>query len=88
MADIDVTAKDKERQGSKVVEDVSIGVVVPDFTLSCADGKEHKLSDFRGSKVLLCFYRYSYCPMCAYTVGNLIGQHKKLAWAAKLKASL
>ena len=58
-----MAANDEEKQDSEAVEDVSIGVVVPDFTLSCADGKEHKLSDFRGSKVLLCFYRYSYCPM-------------------------
>ena len=66
---------------------VDIGYKVPDFKLSDMDGKEHKLSDFRGSKVLLCFYEYTQCPRCAYAVGNLVGNYKKLAWATKLKVS-
>ena len=80
-----MAANDEEKQDSEAVEDVSIGVVMPDFSLTCLDGKEHKLSDFRGSKVLLCFYRMAYCPNCAYSVGKLMGRYKKLAWAAKLK---
>jgi peroxiredoxin len=59
--------------------------VVPDFTLSCDQGKIYRLSDFRGTKVLLCFYDYAHCPQCAYSVGNLMGHQKKLAWASKLK---
>ena len=64
---------------------VQIGKSVPDFTLASADGKEHSLSEFRGSKVLLTFHRFSYCPFCAYSVHKLIGNYKKLAWASKLK---
>jgi len=64
---------------------LKIGEVVPDFTLNSDVGKEHRLSDFRGTKILLCFYDYSHCPKCAYSVGNLMGHLRKLAWASKLK---
>lgn len=64
---------------------LKIGDVVPDFALHCDQGKIHHLSDFRGTKVLLCFYDYAHCPKCAYSVGNLMGHQKKLAWASKLK---
>lgn len=67
------------------LNDVKVGTAVPDFILSCVDGQEHKLSDFRGTKVMLCFYRFSHCPMCAYTISKLVGNYKLLAWASKLK---
>lgn len=57
---------------------------MPDFMLTCVDGRTHKLSDYRGMKVMVCFYRYSYCPACAYTISKLMGHYKKLAWASKL----
>jgi len=57
---------------------------VPDFLLTCIDGRQHRLSDFRGKKVMVCFYRYSNCPACAYTISKLIGRYKTLAWASKL----
>ena len=66
-------------------QQLKIGEVSPDFTLSCDQGKVYRLSDFRGTKVLLCFYDYAHCPKCAYSVGNLMGHQKKLAWASKLK---
>jgi peroxiredoxin Q/BCP len=62
-----------------------IGDTVPDFKLSSNEGKEHRLSDYRGTKILLCFYDYAHCPQCAYSVGKLMGHQKKLAWASKLK---
>ena len=62
-----------------------IGDTVPDFKLSSNEGKEHRLSDYRGAKILLCFYDYAHCPKCAYSVGKLMGHQKKLAWASKLK---
>ena len=70
--------KDKE-------DELKIGDTVPDFTLNSDEGKEYRLSDFRGTNMLLCFYDYSHCPMCAYSVSNLMGHQKKLAWASKLK---
>ena len=62
-----------------------IGDTVPDFTLMSDQDELHQLSDYRGTKILLCFYDYAHCPKCAYSVGNLIGHQKKLAWASKLK---
>lgn len=64
---------------------LKIGNVVPDFTLTCVDGEEHNLSDFRGTKVMLCFYRFSFCPICSYSISKLMGNYKKLAWASRLK---
>lgn len=39
------------------------GVEAPDFTLGDLDGKEVKLSDFRGKSVVLVFWA-SWCPDC------------------------
>jgi len=64
--------------------EVKIGSTVPDFLLTCVDGRQHRLSDFRGKKVMVCFYRYSNCPACAYTISKLVGRYKTLAWASKL----
>lgn len=61
------------------------GNIAPDFCLPCAEGTPRKLSDFRGTKVMLCFYRYTQCPFTACAMKKLMGAHKKLAWAAKLK---
>jgi peroxiredoxin len=77
--------KDEKDEGSMTPGDIKIGSVIPEFTLICVDGQEHKLSDFRGSKVMLCFYSFATCPLCAYSISNLIGNYKKLAWASKLK---
>lgn len=67
---------------------VEIGSKVPDFKLLDADGYEHMLSHYQGSKVMLCFYRYGYCPIAAMSFGRLMGAHKKLAWASKLKVNV
>ena len=36
----------------------------PDFTLPDQDGKERKLSEFRGKSVLLAFYPFDFSPVC------------------------
>ena len=64
---------------------LKIGDTAPDFTLQSNEGTTHHLSDYRGTKILLAFYDYAHCPKCAYSVGNLMGHQKKLAWASKLK---
>ena len=41
-----------------------IGELAPDFTLMGSDNKEHKLSDYRGKKVILYFYPKDNTPGC------------------------
>ena len=43
---------------------MEIGNLAPDFTLMGSDGKEHKLSDYRGKKVVLYFYPKDNTPGC------------------------
>lgn len=43
---------------------LTIGNLAPDFTLMGSDNKEHKLSDFRGKKVILYFYPKDNTPGC------------------------
>ena len=38
---------------------VAVGDVAPDFQLEDHEGTKHKLSSFRGRRVLLSFYRYA-----------------------------
>ena len=54
------------------------GDVAPNFQLQASDGSTMQLSDFRGKKVMVCFYRHPFCPICAYTVNNLIGHYTKV----------
>ena len=43
---------------------MEIGNLAPDFTLMGSDGKEHKLSDYRGKKVISYFYPKDNTPGC------------------------
>ena len=43
---------------------MEIGNLAPDFTLMGSDGKVHKLSDYRGKKVILYFYPKDNTPGC------------------------
>lgn len=40
------------------------GSMAPDFTLPGSDGKEHRLKDYRGKKVILYFYPKDNTPGC------------------------
>lgn len=43
---------------------MEIGNLAPDFALMGSDGKEHKLRDYRGKKVILYFYPKDNTPGC------------------------
>ncbi|MCE5344481.1 MAG: peroxiredoxin [Eubacteriales bacterium] len=43
---------------------LSVGQTAPDFTLKDQAGKEHRLSDFQGRKVVLYFYPRDNTPGC------------------------
>jgi len=46
----------KSKEPEKLVE---IGDKAPDFTAVDIDGAKHKLSDYRGRRVLLSFFRFA-----------------------------
>ena len=43
---------------------VAVGLKAPDFGSLDADGREFRLSGFEGSRVLLKFFRGTWCPYC------------------------
>lgn len=43
---------------------IEINCAVPDFTLMGSDNQEHKLSQYRGKKVILYFYPRDNTPGC------------------------
>ena len=43
---------------------LEVGKLAPDFTLMGSDGNEHKLSDYKGKKVILYFYPKDNTPGC------------------------
>lgn len=50
---------------------VAVGALAPDFSAVDADGHEFRLSDLRGSPVLLKFYRGYWCPYCVAELSQL-----------------
>ena len=46
-----------------------IGQEAPDFTLPDQDGKERRLSDFRGKNVIIAFYPFDFSPVCTVEFG-------------------
>ena len=63
---------------------VQIGQEAPDFTLKDQEGKEHKLSDYRG-KVVVLEWTNPTCPFVEYpyqrdTMTTLASEHSKVVW--------
>lgn len=50
------------------------GETAPDFSAKTIDGTELSLSEFRGRKVWLTFFRYAACPLCSYRIHELLTQ--------------
>ncbi|MEQ8199445.1 MAG: thioredoxin-dependent thiol peroxidase [Clostridiaceae bacterium] len=44
---------------------INIGAPAPDFTLNGSDGKTHRLSDYKGKKIVLYFYPKDNTPGCS-----------------------
>ncbi len=54
------------------------GSTAIDFTATDIYGKEVKLADFKGKKIILGFYRNVYCPFCNRRVHQIMGTNLKL----------
>jgi peroxiredoxin Q/BCP len=55
---------------------IQVGKKAPDFTLLDQDGTEHKLSQYKGSKVLLYFYPKDDTPGCTTEACNFRDGYK------------
>lgn len=47
-----------------MTEELELGHIAPDFTLTDATGAERTLSDYRGGKVIVYFYPAAFTPGC------------------------
>ena len=56
---------------------INVGKKAPDFTLLDQDGTEHKLSQYKGSKVLLYFYPKDDTPGCTTEACNFRDGYKE-----------
>lgn len=54
------------------------GDKAPDFTAVDQDGKTHRLSDYKGSKLVVFFYPKANTPTCTVEACNLSDNHAKL----------
>jgi peroxiredoxin len=54
------------------------GTTAPNFVASDIYGKEVKLSDFKGKKIILSFYRNVNCPFCNRRVHQIMGNNVRL----------
>lgn len=56
---------------------MNVGSDAPDFVLKDHNGKEFKLSQFRGKKVLLSFHPLAWTPVCANQMKSLEENYDK-----------
>jgi peroxiredoxin len=63
---------------NKSVSSIDIGVEAPDFELPDIDMKTHKLSDYRGKKLVLVFFPAAESPVCTLEMCNFRDSLKDL----------
>jgi peroxiredoxin Q/BCP len=54
------------------------GQEAPDFVVKDIDGKTIRLQDYKGKKLLLCFFRYAGCPFCNLLLHSFSERYPKL----------
>lgn len=57
---------------------LTVGTPAPDFSVTDLYGQVRTLSDYRGRKLHLSFYRYASCPFCNLRVHEM--RQKSAAW--------
>jgi glutaredoxin-dependent peroxiredoxin len=63
---------------NKSATSVEIGIEAPDFELPDIDMKTHKLSDYRGKKLVLAFFPAAESPVCTLEMCNFRDSLKDL----------
>lgn len=70
-----------ESKKGKPMEKITVGSVVPDFTLPDQNGNNHTLSSYRGHKVALYFYPKDETPGCTKEACSIQDGRKQLEHA-------
>lgn len=63
---------------NKTKSGIEVNQMAPDFSLKTLDGKEAKLSDYRGQKVILNFWA-TWCPPCKAEIPHMEKYYKNHA---------
>jgi peroxiredoxin len=63
---------------NKSASSIEIGIEAPDFELPDIDMKTHKLSDYRGKKLVLAFFPAAESPVCTLEMCNFRDSLKDL----------
>ena len=56
---------------------IEVGALAPDFQLEASNGKQVKLSDYRGKNVMLYFYPKDMTPSCTTQACDFRDRSKK-----------
>ena len=51
---------------------LSVGDIMPVFSLPALDGSQFDLSDVRGKRVIFTFFRFSSCPFCNVRIDRIV----------------
>lgn len=74
---LSVTAFALDYPLAKPQTESNAGKPAPDFMLKDQDGKDFRLSDQKGGKVLIVFYRGHWCPYCMMQLKDLAANKEK-----------
>ncbi|MEH6944614.1 TlpA disulfide reductase family protein [Bacillus sp. JJ722] len=55
---------------------LNVGIIAPDFQLKTLEGKDVKLSDYRGQRVMVNFWA-TWCPPCRAEMPDMVKFHKE-----------
>ena len=71
VAGLDGVTNSAPRGAAQALARVAVGAPAPDIRFSTLDGKQRRLSEFRGRPVMLWFYA-TWCPTCVVGTGAVV----------------